>query len=109
ARRPHEGDATSLNARGVHLRACPGWFSFLRGHFLHFGLAKHSVPCARLSSPFVSIHATLRSHSIARPSHTAFPQPALPAAPSAADRSAHADPVPPPRRPGNSKHRSAGA
>src|SRR5690606_1747790 len=42
ARRPHEGDATSLNARGVHLRACPGWFSFLRGHFLHFGLAKHT-------------------------------------------------------------------
>ena len=42
ARRPHEGDATSLNARGVHLRACPGWFSFLRGHFLHFGLAKHN-------------------------------------------------------------------
>src|SRR5690606_17152905 len=49
ARRPHEGDATSLNARGVHLRACPGWFSLLRGHFLHFGLAKHKGVSRRRS------------------------------------------------------------
>src|SRR5690606_17523471 len=53
ARRPHEGDATSLNARGVHLRACPGWFSFLRGHFLHFGLAKHSSSWQRCRVHFM--------------------------------------------------------